>query len=150
MSRKGILVSGSQALTSNTARTVLQVTAAANHAVRLISLNIGTTSEDNTNQPIKVQLIRQSNDGSGSSSVTITKADNGLSHTFDATGKSGFTSEPTSGDVIFETTFHPQAGLTMPFHAIGLDLVVHDATICGVVLTSKAALNAFTTLAIEE
>lgn len=90
--------SGSQALAAATAETVLQLTAAANHRVKLKAYSItvaGTSPVDLT-----VRLVRQTTAGTSGTAVTPVKLDPGCDETIQTSAATNFSAEPTAGDVV--------------------------------------------------
>lgn len=94
------------------AKTILQILAAANHALVIKSAWVGFEGVVTTNAPVLVEILRQSTAGTGGDAVTPKKIDDG-STTLEATGLSGpsgtWSAEPTAGDIVFRDLVHPQS-----------------------------------------
>ena len=103
--------------TSTGTKTQLQIRASANAAVAITRLFVGGHGISNTNEPIRVDLVRQSDAGTGMGSTPVgNKLDTGITHTFQTTAAATeATVEPTTTDVIKSFTFHPQTGLDVAF-----------------------------------
>lgn len=90
--------SGSQALVANTAETILQLTAAANHRLRIKGFSVtvaGTAAVDLT-----VRVIRQSSAGTSGTTVTPVKIEPAAAETIQTTAATNFSAEPTATDVL--------------------------------------------------
>lgn len=90
--------SGSQALAANTAETVLQLTAAANHRIRIKGFSVtvaGTAAIDLT-----VRIIRQTTAGTSGTAVTPVKIEPAAAETIQTTAATNFSVEPTATDVL--------------------------------------------------
>ncbi len=90
--------SGSQAIAAATAETVLQLTAAANHRIRVKSFSVtvaGTSPIDLT-----VRIVRQTTAGTSGTAVTPVKLEPGAAETIQTTAATNFSAEPTSTDVL--------------------------------------------------
>lgn len=91
--------SGAQAIAANTAETVLHLSAASNHRVKVLGYSVtvaGTSPIDLT-----VRVLRQSTAGTaGTTSGLITKLDSDAVATIQTTGSTNFSAEPTAGDVL--------------------------------------------------
>lgn len=109
MSRFGVAIV--ENVSVSTLQTVLQLIAASNRAIEIVQLGIGFNGTSSTAEPVDVTLARQSDAGSGSSSVTPVKYDDSTSESLQTTAIKVCTSEPTTGDVVFTQHVHPQTGL---------------------------------------
>lgn len=90
--------SGTQALAADTAETVLQLTTATNHRVKIKGFSItlsGTAAKD-----LIVRVLRQSTAGTSGTSVTPFKLDNAAAETVQTGAATNFSAEPTAGDVL--------------------------------------------------
>lgn len=105
------------AAAAGTAKTVLNVIAAANRAVKLTELGIGFIGASGSAKPVLVELCTstQGGAGSGSSAVTPAPTDPGDASTVQATAAKGYTGEPTTLTAIRRWRVHPQAGLVVQF-----------------------------------
>lgn len=105
------------AAAAGTAKTVLNVIAAANRRVKATEVGIGFIGASGTAKPVLVELCTstQAGAGSGSSAVTIATTDPGDASTVQATAAKGYTSEPTVLTAIRRWRVHPQAGAVVQF-----------------------------------
>jgi hypothetical protein len=108
---------GVTAAAAGTAKTVLNVIAAANRCVKVTEIGVGFIGNLGTAKPVLVELCTstQAGAGSGSSAVTPAPTDPGDATTVQATAAKGYTSEPTVLTPIRTWRVHPQAGLIVQF-----------------------------------
>jgi len=141
MGRIGIAQTIIQAIAAATVETMVQIIAAANHGAMVDEISVGFSSTSATHEPVLVDLIRQTSAGT-SSALTVVKADESFSDTFDTTALSVFTAEPTSGDILRSWKIHPQAGLIyQPTERA--PIWVGAGNRLGLRVTSANALNCF-------
>lgn len=124
--------------TGTAVKTVWQILAAANHPAKLIEAGISFKGIDNAAEPILVELIRQSNDGTGTA-YTPRKCNNELSGiTFDTSAKVDYTAEPvTPGDILKQWTIHPQTGHDGQMHDLG-EIIIGAGTALALRVTAAA------------
>jgi len=96
--------------TGTAAKTLLQLIAAANHAIEVLEVGAGFHGTTNTNEPITVELVRQTTAGTMSSATPV-KADDSVADSLDTTAQHTATAEPTTTDVLRAWAVHPQTGL---------------------------------------
>ncbi len=96
---KFALVKVSEELTASATETLVQVVAATNHQVKIKKWEVSFAGVTVTDEPIEVQLTRQSSAGT-SSALTPVKWHDSDGDTIDATGRQDFTAEPTTGDIL--------------------------------------------------
>src|SRR5262245_36182866 len=99
------------AITTGTAiKTMLQLLAAANQAVKVGELSMSFNGTSNTNAPIYVEAVKQTSAGTMSAS-TLQKDDAGRAETIQTTGTNTATIEPTDAGAVLVTEYvHPQTG----------------------------------------
>lgn len=102
VSQKGI-TSGTSTIT------LIQLIAAANHAVKIVAFGVFYKGTSNTDAPHSVDLARQSDAGTMSSATPV-KGDDSVADTLDTTAQHTATAEPTTGDVLAIAAVHPQTG----------------------------------------
>jgi len=112
--RRGVALQKDMA-TGTDLKTLLQLIAAANHAVDIIEVGISFHGENNTHEPITVDLLRQSTAGT-MSALTPVKADDSQGDTLDTTAQHTATVEPTPGEVLRVWAVHPQTGFVWQRH----------------------------------
>lgn len=96
--------------TGTSAKTLIQLVAAANHAIKITEIGCSFAGITNTDAPILVELLRQTDAGT-MTSLTPKKADDSIADTLDTTAQHTATAEPTGSDVIRDWRVHPQTGL---------------------------------------
>lgn len=108
---------GVTAAAAGTAKTVLNVIAAANRRVKVTEVGVGFIGASGAAKPVLVELCTstQAGAGSGGSSVTPAATDPGDASTVQATATKGLTSEPTVLTAIRRWRVHPQAGMIIQF-----------------------------------
>jgi hypothetical protein len=116
----GIATFGPITLTAATPMTVCQLLAATNHGIRLAEIHVAFAGTNNTHVPIKVDLMLQSDAGTGGDAVTIEHADQQQSgETFDTSAlKQIDSSDPTDTSAYRKWLVHPQTGLVYQFSDI--------------------------------
>lgn len=103
------ITSGEVALTANTAKTVLFVTAPANIGVLLREWKVHAKGIDPVGTPLSVRLMRPSDAGTGGTSITPAKW-NGAAETVQTAAKHSPSAEPTYANVHWHDQVHPQNG----------------------------------------
>lgn len=96
------------ALTSATAKTVLQIVAPANQRLKIKGWGVFFDGVSSTAEPVQVRLLRQTTAGT-MTALTPVKLGAG-SETIQATAQHTATAEPTAGDVLDPIEVHPQSG----------------------------------------
>lgn len=114
MSRRTGIAQLTGVATGTSAKTLIQLIAAANHAIEICEVSIGFHGTNNAHEPIKVELVRQTDAGT-MSSLTPLKNDDSVGDTLDTTAQHTATVEPTTTDVLRAWTVHPQTGLVVLF-----------------------------------
>src|SRR5947199_8621058 len=97
------------ALSAATAKTVLQLVAATNHRVKILSWGVYFDGTSPTAEPVQVRLLRQTSAGT-MTSLTPTKRDDSLAESLLTAGQHTATAEPTASDVLEVKEVHPQSG----------------------------------------
>ncbi len=127
-------------VTGTSAKTLLQVVAATNHAVEIAEVAIAFHGTSATAEPILVELLRQTTAGT-MTSLTPVKGDDGVSDTLDTTAQHTSTSEPTAGDILRAWTIHPQFGIVYQ-PSVDAKIVVPAGGRVGLRVTAAADVNA--------
>lgn len=120
------------------AKTLLQLVAAANHRVLVIEWSVSFNGIDNTAEPIKVSLARQTTAGT-SSALTPEKMNEGDDETLQTTARHTATVEPTTGNSIAREKVHPQGGFTWQAPPGG-KIVIKGGNRLGWIITAPAAI----------
>ena len=103
------MTTGEVSLVATTAKTVIEVTAAANHRAVIKKLHLWFKGTSVTEESVTVDLIRIGTTGTGSAG-TPTKRDPDMSETLQVDFKYNFTVEPTGITVLETFSIHPQSG----------------------------------------
>lgn len=126
--------SGTQALAADTAETVLQLTAAAQHRIKIKGFSVtlaGTSARD-----LIVRVLRQGTAGTSGTSVTPVKVDPAAAETIQTGAATNFSAEPTAGDVLQYKRL--QSGYEKSF-PLGQELLVPGGGRIAVEVTSVGA-----------
>ena len=122
------------AITTGTAlKTLLQLIAPANQRLKILEIGIGFHGVVNTNQPIQVDLVRQSTAGT-MTSLTAVPIDEDTTETPQATAGHTATVEPTAGNVLATWPIHPQTAMIYTFPK-GDEIVVKGGSRLGLCCT---------------
>lgn len=138
--------------TGTTIKTLLQLVAAANHAVKIDEISISFNGASNIAVPILVEVIVQTSAGT-MSALTLRKDPSDWGETIQTTGLHTATAEPTdSGAVLLSEHVHPQQGWTWqaPF---GREIKIAAAGAAGrlgIRVTAAASVSAIVRVAGEE
>ena len=99
-------------ITTGTAiKTMLQLLAATNQAVKIGELSMSFNGTSNTNAPIYVEAVKQTGAGVFTNTTVLVKEDAGRGETIQTVGKDTATTEPTdAGAVTMAEYVHPQTG----------------------------------------
>lgn len=135
------------ALTAATAKTVIQVVAAANHKVKLLRWGVFFDGTSATAEPVQVRLLRQSTAGT-MSSLTPTKQTTD-SETVQTTAQHTATAEPTAGDVLDICEVHPQSGYEVVLTPDNYIWVAGSGRV-GIECTAPAGVNVRAKIVFEE
>jgi hypothetical protein len=94
---------------------MIQLIAAANHAVEIAEVHIGFHGTNNSHEPITVSLKRQTSAGT-MSALTLVANDDSVDDTLDTTAQHTATAEPTTTTTVRAfPPVHPQTGLVIMF-----------------------------------
>lgn len=134
--------------TGTSLKTLLQLIAATNHAIKIAEVSVGFHGTSNTAEPILVQLIRQSDAGTMTSG-TLVKGDDSVADSFDTTYTHTATAEPTAGDILRSFTVHPQTGLIYQPPELA-PIIVGGGDRLGLCVTAAATVDADVCIVFEE
>jgi len=134
--------------TGTSAKTLLQLVAASNHAVIVDEISISFKGTSNTASPIRVRILRQTTAGT-MSALTLVKDPDDVDETLQTTGQHTATFEPTAGDVLLAEEVHPQTGYTWqaPF---GRAIKIGGGDRLGIEVLAGADVNAICRASMEE
>lgn len=147
----GLLIhipSGEVSLSAGVAKTALEVTAAANHRVKLLGVEIFFKGISTTDTPVKVDLARITTTGTGTAGTAL-KNDVDDDETIQTTFEFASSVEPTYGNVIKTWEVHPQTGLIFYF-PMGQEIVINGGDLFGVRCNAAQAQTVSVNLLIEE
>lgn len=136
---------GSQAIAANTAETVLQLTAASNHRIKILGYSItvaGTTPIDLT-----VRVVRQSTAGTSGTSVTPIKLDPGADETIQTASATNFSAEPTATDVL---EYKRLQGSFEKIFPLGQEIIIAGGGRIGIEATSTSSATVAAEFRFEE
>lgn len=145
---QGNAITAEVALAAATAKTVIQVVAASNHAVKVLGWSVSFDGISSTAEPVVVVLMRQTTAGT-MSALTPVKVDPGRNETMQTTAQHTATAEPTSGDVLARRNIHPQAGYEVIYPPDQQPIVGGGERI-GIVCTAPAVVNVIAEIRFEE
>ncbi len=94
--------------------TLLQVTAAANHQLKIHEVAIFQFGVSATQAASEFHLIRTTTSGTFSS-LTVRQLNDSDADAADFSAGETFTAEPTTGSILHRLAIHPQAGIILPF-----------------------------------
>ena len=110
-----VTTEGEIALAAAATKTVLQLVAPTNQRVEVMGLSVSFDGVSATQEPIKVDLLRQTTAGTGGSAATPSK-DGDYAETIQTTAQKNIaTAEPTAGAVLRSWNIHPQFGIDKTF-----------------------------------
>lgn len=140
--------------TGTDAKTLVQIVSGANHAVTLHRLMVSFEGVTATDEPILIELVRQSDAGT-MSALTVVGMDDADQDTFDTSAQHTASVEPTGTGVIFSTYLHPQCAGDWAFNPytdaprIGTAAALSMGRL-GVRVTADDDVNATVTVIFEE
>lgn len=139
--------------TTTSAKTILQIVAASNHAVLIEEINISFQGTSNTATPILVEVLRQTTAGTmGTSTSTIVKDPDDSDETLQTTrqdGGTGYSAEPTAGDILKSVYVHPQTGWDWQSRIRG-EIKIGGGDRLGIRVTAGASVNCTVSVTGEE
>jgi hypothetical protein len=136
--------------TGTSAKTLLQIKAATNHAVLVEEISISFNGTNNTSAPIQVDVLRQTSAGTMTNSAsTIVKDPDDASETLQTTRTDSASAEPAASDILMTQYVHPQTGWTWQARYRG-EIKVGGGDYLGVRVTAGADVKAVVTLIGEE
>lgn len=112
----GVLVDAvvpDEALAAASTETILQVVAPANHPIKVTGAQVSFKGTDNTAEPIRAEVLRQSTAGTASALGLVERSITGA--TIQTSAQQDFTAEPTPGNILEALNIHPQAGVVYDF-----------------------------------
>lgn len=138
---------GEIALAAATAKTVVQIVAAANHCVAVKGVGVSFDGTSASAQPVEVELLRQSTAGTSSAGTPVEETITGT--TLQTTSRITITAEPTPGTVLRRWDIHPQAGVMEKF-TIEDEILLAGGGRLGLRCTAPAIVNVTGYISFEE
>lgn len=136
------------ALVGATPKTVLMLTAPANHRAKILGWSVGFDGTVAGNEPVVVELVRYTTSGTFTS-VTPKPCDDDLTETFQSTGGANASAEPTASDIIAVKEVHPQTAYEV-LYPFGQEIKVKGSGRVGIRCTAPQAVNCFPEIRFEE
>lgn len=136
----GVTTETEEALTTSV-ETVLQLRGTTATKTELCAWGIGFDGVTAAAEPVRVRLLRQTTDGTGSAASEVKRDED--DPTAGVTAFHSFSAEPTAGDVLWEGHIHPQGGRVDFEYATGRGWVLQDAATSriGIDVLAPAAVN---------
>jgi len=129
-----------EALAAATAESILKVIAPSTQELEILAWGVSFDGVSPTAEPVQVQLVRYSDAGTWSTTVTPVKWNPSTSAAIQSTAKEDCTVEPTVSAVLDYQEVHPQGG-TKEFYPIGEAPVIAASGGVGIKCTAPAAVN---------
>ncbi len=133
---RGQAITNEIALTAATAKTVIQLVAAANHRVIMTGWGVFFDGTAPTAEPVQVEIVRETTAGT-MSALTPTKGNSADDETLQTTAQHTATVEPTVTDTIDAIEVHPQQG----YEKVDCYFPIPGGTRIGIRCTAPAAVN---------
>jgi hypothetical protein len=145
--RAAATTEGQIALAAATAKTIVQVVAAANHQIAIKGISVSFDGASSSAVPVQVDLCKQSTAGTSSAGTPVEETATGL--TLQTTSRITVTVEPTLVSVLRRFEVHPQAGILEKFTLEDEILVANSGRI-GLRCTAPATVNCLGHISFEE
>ena len=136
------------ALTAATAKTVIQITAAANHRVAVLGWGVFFDGTSVTAEPVQVRLLRQTTAGT-MSALTPVALDGDVALTLQTSAQHTATAEPSAGTVLDVCECHPQQGYEVKY-PLGQEPILSGSGRVGIECTAPAGVNVRAKILFEE
>lgn len=127
------------ALSAATAKTVVQITAPTNQALKVTRYSVFFDGTSTTAEPVQVRVLRQTTAGT-MTSLTPLKLDDARTETIQSTAQHTATAEPTASDVLAVAEVHPQQGYDVIL-PLGGEVIVKGGGRLGIECTAPATVN---------
>jgi len=145
-----VTTEGEEALAAATAETIIQLRGSTACKAKVIEWGISFDGTSGTAEPVRVRLLRQTTDGTGTAATEVAwDPDN---PTANCAGLNTFSStEPTAGEVLAEYEVHPQTGIVIQY-PLGREPVLDNAATSRIAIeaTAPAVVNCSAYLVWEE
>jgi hypothetical protein len=148
MSRVGFNAVKTGIATGTSAKTLMQIIAAANHRVALSEIGVSFQGTSATDPPVLIEVLRQTTTGTVSA-LTLVKSNNSDDETIQTTASHTASAEPTAGDILMAFTVHPQAGFVWQAPPGG-EIIIPGGGKVGIRATTSTTQTAAVTVKGEE
>ena len=141
-------VTGEVSVAGAATDTIFGILAATNQGIYIKKVKLGFKGAVVTNEPVTVEFIRFTSDGTGTA-ITEVKKDSDAGETIQSAAKHTYTAEPTGIVVLESMPIHPQGGVieVMPIEA---PIHVHGGEGWGIRITPDDTVIAIATVECEE
>ena len=143
----GVVNTPSVALTAATAKTVLQLTAPANHRVKVLGWGVFFDGTNTAAVPVIVRVLRQTTSGTTTAITPLQVVP--VAETILTAAAHTATIEPTASDVIDEIACHPQQGFEVKF-PMGQEIIIAGSGRLGIECNAPAGVNVRAKIFFEE
>lgn len=150
MADLNLQVSVGEVSVTSTPKTQLTIKAPANQRLKIKGFEVFGKGTSTTDTPVKVEIGLVTADSvPGTSTPTVTPHDGDYAETAQGTYKTGYSTEPTYGNILRTWEVHPQTGLIVyfPLHD---EIKLKGAQELGVRLTSTQAETMSLNAIVEE
>jgi hypothetical protein len=142
----GSLTTSTAVASGTSAKTILQLTAPTNTALRVQGFGVFFAGVSVTDAPIVVEVLRQTTAGTATARTPLKRGVSGT--TIQATGSENATAEPTAGDILWSGQIHPQSGAEIPL--IGREFLMDGGSRLGLRVTAAVGVNVRAHIDFEE
>ena len=149
MARRFCSASVAGVSTGTALKTIIQLVAPADQDVALTEWKIGFHGVNNTAEPIKVQLVRQTTAGTMSALTPRIKDGRLTGSTLRTTAQHTATAEPTTTDILDSWTIHPQTSGGWQWSE-KTEIVIGATQRVGLIVTAANTVACDATLDFEE
>ena len=137
------------ALSAATAKTVVQLVAAANHRVKVLGWGVFFDGATSTATPVLVELLRQTSAGT-MTALTLVKTNDPGAETLQTSAQHTATVEPTAGNVVSRLDVPAYGGMYQVQLPPGQEIIMAGGERLGIRCTAPATVNAVAELFFEE
>lgn len=135
------------ALVAATTKTVLQIFPPANRRLRIRSWGVFFDGTSETNEPVQVELLRQTTAGTMSALTLVDKQDSG--EVIQTAATQNASAEPAADAILDVAEVHPQTGYEKFYHP-GEEVKVAGSSRLGIRCTAPAGVNVRAKMEFEE
>lgn len=148
MSGVNVFINTPEIASITTAKTLVGILAATNHRVHIKKIGVWLKGTTVTNEPITIEFIRFTSDGTGTSG-TVVKEDPDAPEATQVSFKHTYTVEPTGVTVLEFMYIHPQSGV-LQWLPIEQPIPINGGDYWGVRATADNAVTGGVSIKAEE